>query len=258
MFSSSIQCWWCSFAVRMGGGSGGDAGGGAGDSAAVGMWISIGVVGGSFGDVFKLEIRLGFRVYDVDAKYHNMPLKLEENTRKPIRETPEFSVLYITVSVAAATMHAKQGVVGIGFTKSIEWTVGVGDGPWEMMKEFYDNIRAKYRPQELYEAARRLLTKRLYIPLPTAEARAWVIRSLLEKDLLFKLSEEDTNAICRMTEGYSGSDMKKLVKDASMGPFRDALRQGEIVKLQKEDLRTEIVKLQKEDRTVTIQDFEYS
>ncbi|RZC70291.1 hypothetical protein C5167_033405 [Papaver somniferum] len=71
---------------------------------------------------------------------------------------------------------------------------------------------------------------------------------LLEKDGLFKLSEEDTSAICKMTEGYSGSDMKNLVKDASMGPLRDALRQGkEIAKLQKEDLRT-----------VTIQDFEYS
>ncbi|KAI3893123.1 hypothetical protein MKX03_015693 [Papaver bracteatum] len=50
-------------------------GGRAGDSAAVGMWISIGVVGGSFSDGFKLEIRLGFQVYDFDAKYHNMPLK---------------------------------------------------------------------------------------------------------------------------------------------------------------------------------------
>lgn len=32
--------------------------------------------------------------------------------------------------------------------------------------------------------------------------------------------------------------MKNLVKDASMGPLRDALRQGiEITKLQKEDMR---------------------
>ncbi|KAI3874375.1 hypothetical protein MKX03_025847, partial [Papaver bracteatum] len=50
-------------------------GGRAGDSAAVGMWISIGVIGGSFSYGFKLEIRLGFHVYDVDAKYHNIPLK---------------------------------------------------------------------------------------------------------------------------------------------------------------------------------------
>nr|XP_010929777.1 ATPase family AAA domain-containing protein FIGL1 [Elaeis guineensis]XP_029122296.1 ATPase family AAA domain-containing protein FIGL1 [Elaeis guineensis] len=107
-------------------------------------------------------------------------------------------------------------------------------------------IGATNRPQELDEAARRRLTKRLYIPLPSSEARAWIIRNLLEKDGLFKLSWEDTVAICKLTEGYSGSDMKNLVKEASMGPLREALRQGiEITKLSKEDMRP-----------VTLQDFE--
>ncbi|PON61316.1 Spastin [Parasponia andersonii] len=77
-------------------------------------------------------------------------------------------------------------------------------------------IGATNRPQELDEAARRRLTKRLYIPLPSS--------------------------------GYSGSDMKNLVKDASMGPLREALRQGiEITKLKKEDMRP-----------VTLQDFEHA
>ncbi|XVF16210.1 hypothetical protein REPUB_Repub10bG0012000 [Reevesia pubescens] len=107
-------------------------------------------------------------------------------------------------------------------------------------------IGATNRPHELDEAARRRLTKRLYIPLPSSEARAWIARNLLEKDGLFKLSEEDIDAICKLTEGYSGSDMKNLVKDASMGPLREALRQGiEITKLKKEDMRP-----------VTLQDFE--
>ncbi|KAK0589058.1 hypothetical protein LWI29_009112 [Acer saccharum] len=109
-------------------------------------------------------------------------------------------------------------------------------------------IGATNRPQELDEAARRRLTKRLYIPLPSSEARSWIIRNLLEKDGLFKLSEEDINGICKLTEGYSGSDMKNLVKDASIGPLRDALKQGiEITKLQKEDMRP-----------VTLKDFENS
>ncbi|XP_059669976.1 ATPase family AAA domain-containing protein FIGL1-like [Cornus florida] len=106
-------------------------------------------------------------------------------------------------------------------------------------------IGATNRPQELDEAARRRLTKRLYIPLPSSDARSWIIRNLLDKDGLFKLSKEDTDKICELTEGYSGSDMKNLVKDASMGPLREALRQGiEITMLKKEDMRT-----------VTLQDF---
>ncbi|KAG6532334.1 ATPase family AAA domain-containing protein FIGL1-like isoform X1 [Zingiber officinale] len=107
-------------------------------------------------------------------------------------------------------------------------------------------VGATNRPQELDEAARRRLTKRLYIPLPSAEARTWIIRNLLMKDGLFKLSEDDLIVICKLTEGYSGSDMKNLVKDACMGPLREALSQGiEITKLRKEDMRS-----------VTLQDFD--
>ncbi|KAL5581367.1 hypothetical protein UlMin_013809 [Ulmus minor] len=107
-------------------------------------------------------------------------------------------------------------------------------------------IGATNRPQELDEAARRRLTKRLYIPLPSSEARAWIIRNLLQKDGLFKLEKEEIETICNLTEGYSGSDMKNLVKDASMGPLREALKQGiEITKLTKEDMKP-----------VTLQDFE--
>ncbi|XP_066355697.1 ATPase family AAA domain-containing protein FIGL1 isoform X2 [Miscanthus floridulus] len=104
-------------------------------------------------------------------------------------------------------------------------------------------IGATNRPQELDEAARRRLTKRLYIPLPSSEARAWIIHNLLEKDGLFMLSEEETSAICKLTEGYSGSDMKNLVKDASMGPLREALQRGvEITKLSTEDMRPVMLK----------------
>lgn len=33
------------------------------------------------------------------------------------------------------------------------------------------------------------------------EARAWIVQNLLEKDGLFKLSREETDTICKLTEG---------------------------------------------------------
>lgn len=100
-------------------------------------------------------------------------------------------------------------------------------------------IGATNRPQELDEAARRRLSKRLYIPLPSADARAWIITNLLKKDGLFSLSDEDICVICASTEGYSGSDMSNLVKEASMGPLREMLMQGiDISKLKKEEMRS--------------------
>ncbi|THU46581.1 hypothetical protein C4D60_Mb09t06440 [Musa balbisiana] len=101
-------------------------------------------------------------------------------------------------------------------------------------------IGATNRPQELDEAAHSLCK------IGLKKARAWVVCNLLEKDGLLKLSEEDIIAICKLTEGYCGSDMKNLVKDASMGPLREALGQGiEITKLRKEYMQP-----------VTFQDFE--
>lgn len=39
------------------------------------------------------------------------------------------------------------------------------------------------------------------------------------------------------TAGYSGSDMKNLVKDATMGPLREALKRGiDITNLTKDDM----------------------
>ncbi|CAK9208595.1 unnamed protein product [Sphagnum jensenii] len=99
-------------------------------------------------------------------------------------------------------------------------------------------IGATNRPQELDEAARRRLSKRLYIPLPSAAARAWIVRNLLGKDGLLSLTDAEIESICTTTDGYSGSDMKNLVKEASMGPLREALMQGrDIGNISKDEMR---------------------
>lgn len=80
-------------------------------------------------------------------------------------------------------------------------------------------VGATNRPQELDEAARRRLVKRLYIPLPEIEARTSIITNLLGKEN-HNLSEEEVMKVSKLTEGYSGADMANLCKEAAMGPIR--------------------------------------
>ncbi|GJP36609.1 hypothetical protein CLOM_g21098, partial [Closterium sp. NIES-68] len=98
-------------------------------------------------------------------------------------------------------------------------------------------IGATNRPQELDEAARRRMPNRLYIPLPNKAARKEIVRNLLQKDDILALSEADMDAVAEEAEGYSGSDMRHLVREAAMMPLREAALSGRIDKMEKGDIR---------------------
>ncbi|EDV20775.1 uncharacterized protein TRIADDRAFT_31346, partial [Trichoplax adhaerens] len=80
-------------------------------------------------------------------------------------------------------------------------------------------IGATNRPQEIDEAARRRLVKRLYIPLPQAPARRQIILNLLAQQN-YSLIDTELDEICQRSEGYSGSDMSNLCREAALGPIR--------------------------------------
>jgi katanin p60 ATPase-containing subunit A1 len=83
-------------------------------------------------------------------------------------------------------------------------------------------LAATNRPQDLDEALRRRLEKRVYIPLPTAEGR----RALLTINMK-GLEVEDGIAwdhIVQSTEGYSGADMSNICREAAMMPLRRRLK----------------------------------
>lgn len=82
-------------------------------------------------------------------------------------------------------------------------------------------VGATNRPQELDDAARRRLVKRLYIPLPEREARVEILRNLLAKTDRVDMTDWQLNEIGRLTDGYSGADMRQLCHEASMGPIRE-------------------------------------
>jgi len=79
-------------------------------------------------------------------------------------------------------------------------------------------LAATNRPQDLDEALRRRLEKRVYIPLPDPVGR----RALFDINLkgLSVAEGIDYGKLVTMTEGYSGADMANVCREAAMMPLR--------------------------------------
>lgn len=80
-------------------------------------------------------------------------------------------------------------------------------------------VGATNRPQEIDEAARRRLAKRLYIPLPEAEARRQIVTNLMSHEKS-QLGVDEMEKVVQGTEGFSGADMTQLCREAALGPIR--------------------------------------
>ncbi|XP_067854769.1 fidgetin-like protein 1 [Heptranchias perlo] len=80
-------------------------------------------------------------------------------------------------------------------------------------------VGATNRPQEIDEAARRRLVKRLYIPLPEGSARRHIVVKLMSRENC-SLSQEELELIIVQSEGFSGADMTQLCREAALGPIR--------------------------------------
>ncbi|XP_018579707.1 spastin isoform X1 [Anoplophora glabripennis] len=81
-------------------------------------------------------------------------------------------------------------------------------------------MAATNRPQELDEAALRRFPKRVYVTLPDLETRAKLLKKLLAKQGC-TLTQQELKRLATLTEGYSGSDLTALAKDAALGPIRE-------------------------------------
>ncbi|EQL29396.1 adenosinetriphosphatase [Blastomyces dermatitidis ATCC 26199] len=81
-------------------------------------------------------------------------------------------------------------------------------------------LAATNMPWDIDEAARRRFVRRQYIPLPEDGVRKTQVERLLSHQK-HELSSEDIEALVRATDGFSGSDITALAKDAAMGPLRN-------------------------------------
>ncbi|PQK10701.1 hypothetical protein BB8028_0002g10200 [Beauveria bassiana] len=80
-------------------------------------------------------------------------------------------------------------------------------------------LAATNLPWAIDEAARRRFVRRQYIPLPEPTTRETQIRTLLGQQK-HSLSPSDVQKLVGLTDGFSGSDITALAKDAAMGPLR--------------------------------------
>ncbi|XVE86166.1 hypothetical protein DITRI_Ditri18aG0014000 [Diplodiscus trichospermus] len=91
-------------------------------------------------------------------------------------------------------------------------------------------IGATNRPQDLDEAARRRLSKRLYIPLLTTEARLQIFFKTMEKGGWYALSEQEPDRISSLTDDVrNGKDIRELEPDdlrvVALQDFENALKE---------------------------------
>uniref|UniRef100_A0A1J3CG56 Protein MSP1 n=1 Tax=Noccaea caerulescens TaxID=107243 RepID=A0A1J3CG56_NOCCA len=100
------------------------------------------------------------------------------------------------------------------------------DGLRTKEKERVLVLAATNRPFDLDEAVIRRLPRRLMVGLPDAPNRAKILRVILaEEDLS---PDIDLNGVARMTDGYSGSDLKNLCVTAAHRPIKEILEQEKI------------------------------
>lgn len=102
------------------------------------------------------------------------------------------------------------------------------------------------------DALRRRLEKRIFIPLPDQDARLALLRNALEE---VQLAEDvQLERIAELLEGYSGSDITNICRDAAMGPMRECLQKVTSYNLEARRRALD----NKPDLTIRMQHFEMS
>lgn len=90
-------------------------------------------------------------------------------------------------------------------------------------------IGATNKPWTVDPAILRRMPRQIYVGMPDITARAAILRVLLRGERID--TSLDVENIASATEGYSGSDLKELVRAASMIPIRETLRKERSSKL---------------------------
>ncbi|CAF3200569.1 unnamed protein product [Rotaria socialis] len=93
-------------------------------------------------------------------------------------------------------------------------------------------LGATNHPWDLDDAMRRRLEKRIYIPLPDMETRQQLLQINLKEVQLH--GDVDLNGIAQKLDGYSGSDITSVCRDAAMMQMRRATENLSMTQIQEQ------------------------
>jgi vacuolar protein-sorting-associated protein 4 len=154
---------------------------------------------------------------DLISKWQGESERLVRNLFEMARESPGGRAIIFVDEVDSLCGSRSEGESDSLRRVKTEFLVqmdGVGASDGQILVLGATNI-----PWELDAAIRRRFEKRVYIPLPEAEARTSMVRLNLG-DTPNDLRDKDFDKIGQITVGASGSDIKVLVKEALMQPLR--------------------------------------
>ena len=123
----------------------------------------------------------------------------------------------LCTSRGAAGEHEASRRVKSEFLVQIDGCSGGGDETGEEEKKVMVLAATNFR-RDIDEALRRRLEKRIYIPLPDADARAALVNINVRGVEVAK--DVDVRALATRMDGYSGDDITNVCRDAAMNGMR--------------------------------------
>ena len=90
-------------------------------------------------------------------------------------------------------------------------------------------VAATNRPEDCDPALLRRFAVRVLVALPTKRDRKKILSRLLS-DVKHSITKCQLEALARSTEGWSGSDLESMTREAVMAPVRETLREAAILK----------------------------
>lgn len=154
---------------------------------------------------------------DLISKWQGESERLVRNLFEMARESPGGRAIIFLDEVDSLCGSRSEGESDSLRRVKTEFLVqmdGVGKDDGQVLILGATNI-----PWELDAAIRRRFEKRVYIPLPEAEARSYMVKIHLG-DTPNNLTDADFDHLGQITEGASGSDIAVLCKEAMMQPLR--------------------------------------